>query len=49
MRVYVVFEFPEINDTNGQRADNEIDMLMDELKTLDVGCQWWVDDITCEE
>ena len=34
MKVYVVFEFPEIRDIESQEADNEIGILNDALNVL---------------
>ena len=48
MRVYVVFDFPDINGSEDSTiVDNAINILIDDLKKLEH--TWYVDDITVEE
>lgn len=45
MKVYVVFDFPEITDANSEDADNAISILQDELSHMDsLGYDWYIDD-----
>lgn len=56
MKVYVVFDFPEISDVNSQEADQVIDLLEIDLKntfgkeSTRLGgdpyseCSWYIDD-----
>lgn len=46
MKVYVVFDFPEIIDANSPEADYAIDMLSHDLKVLASTTlyQWYIDD-----
>ena len=56
MKVYVVFDFPEISDANSQEADQVIDLLEIDLKntfgkeSTRLGgdpyseCSWYIDD-----
>ena len=46
MKVYVVFDFPEIDDVNGEDADWVIDSLTHDLKKManDGEYDWYIDD-----
>lgn len=46
MKVYVVFDFPDINDPNSEDADNIIDCLENDLTELgeETGHVWYIDD-----
>jgi len=46
MKVYVVFDFPEITDVNSQEADWAIDSLSNDLKIMSSTTlyQWHIDD-----
>ena len=46
MKVYVVFDFPEISDVNSQEADWAIDSLSNDLKIMSNTTlyQWYIDD-----
>jgi hypothetical protein len=46
MKVYVVFDFPEISDVNGPEADWAIDSLSNDLEIMASTTlyQWYIDD-----
>ena len=46
MKVFVVFDFPEIKDANSQEADFAIDSLSEDLTGFarDGGYDWYIDD-----
>lgn len=46
MKVFVVFDFPEINDVNGEDATFIIDSLSEDLEALarDGEYDWYIDD-----
>ena len=46
MKVFVVFDFPEIKDANSQEADFAIDSLSEDLEALarDGEYEWYIDD-----
>lgn len=46
MKVYVVFDFPEITDPNSEEADDIIEGLEIDLEnfSLDTGHIWYIDD-----
>ena len=46
MKVYVVFDFPEITDVEGNEADFAIDSLSDDLKIManTTLYQWYIDE-----
>lgn len=48
MKVYVVFDFPEISDANNTEADWAIDSLSNELEIMANRnlYQWYIDDAT---
>lgn len=48
MRVYVVFDFPEIKDANSEDATFVIDSLSEDLEGFarDGEYEWYIDDIT---
>jgi uncharacterized protein YsxB (DUF464 family) len=50
MKVFVVFEFPEIKDVDSQDADSAIECLEIDLKTLakQSNYSWYIDDATGE-
>lgn len=51
MKVYVVFDFPEISDPNSIEADNIIQCLEDDLNNLfkESDQIWYIDDAIVEE
>lgn len=51
MKVYVVFDFPEIADPNSQDADFVIDSLSNDLNKLanDGEYDWYIDDAVVED
>ena len=46
MKVFVVFDYPEINDPDGDEADFAIDSLTSDLKDLarEGEYEWYIDD-----
>lgn len=46
MKVFVVFDFPEIEDVNSEEATFAIDSLSDDLKIMSNTTlyQWYIDD-----
>lgn len=42
MKVYVVFDFPEISDPDSEEATFEIDSLSEDINGL--GYNWYIDD-----
>ena len=46
MKVYVVFDYPEITDVNSPEADWTIDSLSEDLTDFadDTGHVWYIDD-----
>lgn len=46
MKVYVVFDFPEVSDINGEEADNIIECLQMDLDKLgqENDYIWYIDD-----
>lgn len=46
MKVFVVFDFPEIKDVNSQEADWAIDSLSNDLEIMSNTTlyQWYIDD-----
>lgn len=46
MKVYIVFDFPEIDDPNSEEADWVIDSLSDDLEEFarDGEYDWYIDD-----
>jgi hypothetical protein len=48
MKIFVAFEFPDITDPDGPQADEIIDWISIDLKTLaeDIDCDWYIDDVT---
>jgi len=48
MKVYVVFEFPDVQDIDSQDADNEIAILNDVLNTVfkHEGLASYIDEVT---
>lgn len=50
MKVYVVFEFPEISDVNSEDATFAIDALSEDLEGFarDGEYDWYIDDATGE-
>lgn len=48
MKVYVVFDFPEITDVEGNAADFTIDSLSDDLEIManTTLYQWYIDEVT---
>lgn len=51
MKVYVVFDFPEITDPNSEEADNIIQCLEDDLNDffIDSSHSWYIDDAVVED
>lgn len=50
MKVYVVFDFPEITDPNSDEANNIIECLEDDLDAFaeETGNIWYIDDAVVE-
>jgi hypothetical protein len=50
MKIFVVFEFPDIIDVDGQEADSAIDCLEIDLNNLakDTGYSWYIDEVAGE-
>ena len=44
MKVYVVFDFPEIKDADSEEATFEIDSLSEDINAL--GYEWYIDEVT---
>lgn len=51
MKVYVVFDFPDITDPNGEDADWVIDSLSNDLEKManEGEYDWYIDDAVGEE
>lgn len=51
MKVYVVFDFPDIDDPNSEEADNIIQCLEDDLTNFSEwsGNVWYIDDAVVED
>ena len=50
MKVYVVFDFPDITDPNSDEANNIIECLEDDLEVFgeETGNIWYIDDAVVE-
>lgn len=51
MKIYVVFDFPEITDVNGEDATFVIDSLSDDLDNFarEGEYDWYIDDAVVED
>ena len=51
MKVYVVFDFPGVDDPNSEEADNIIECLEIDLEHFaeETGHNWYIDDAVGEE
>ena len=51
MKVYLVLEFPQVNDVDGDDANQIIASITEEtlLLAANYGCTAWVDDVTTTE
>jgi hypothetical protein len=47
MKIFVVFDFPEIKDANSEEATFEIDSLSEDVNGL--GYNWYIDEVIGEE
>lgn len=43
MQVVVIFNFPDCDDVSSHKADTILDILSDDIESLDY--DWWIEDV----